>query len=1159
MQFANPLFLFGICAIAIPILIHLFNFRRYKTAYFSNVKLLQEILLKTKRESKIQHLIVLFLRIFGIIALAFAFAQPFFPNKKFDTNSGTIVTLFVDNSFSMEAQTQQTSLLNEALDVAKKIVDAFSYHDEFVLITNDFSAQEAQIITKDESLSRLDLLDITPKSKTLEQLLHFNQNVTAKSHKAQKIAYFISDFQKSQYDFSSLQKDTTQLAFLIPIENKGMNNISIDSCWFTVPVFQVGYNVGVTVRISNYGKEEVVKLPVKLYVNHEQRALGAVDIIPNSYTDFTLNYTIQQAGIQEGMVEIYDTPITFDDRFYFVYEVAPTASVIAIQAQNKNRYLHALYGADSLFHYESMNVNQINYNAFSSAQLIILDQLESLSSGLAAELEKYVQNGGTLTVFPAEKMNLPGWNTFLNLLNLPNYQELQSSEIKVGSLNRESIYFKGALQKKESENWEMPTVSHYYSFENKNVSAEPILRLENNAPMLTAYNFGKGRVILSAVALNDFYGNAHKNAIFFIPLHNLGLMGQLKHPLFNFIGRDETVIIPQKAIGAEDVFVLKSKTGNMEFIPEQRNMGNETQMFLHSQIQQAGFYEVMKGGTFCTTLAFNYPRNESNLDFYSENELEKIADHSEGRIQLLSSHTKDLTRSISDNLSGTSLWRYFVVFALLCFFSEVLLLRFWGKAKYRTSHPKTLSLLFLFCFLFPAFQPVSAQIKQNKQSKPEKQLETVYDERKQSVSFADGLREFYSQNYSAATQKFQEVLAQNPKNHAAFYLLHKVAVEQNDFLLALHYLKEASKMDKKNEWYQIDLANVYEKLGDFANAVKIWEEICKVKYQNEYYLMSLANNYLQLEKWQDVIKVYDRIEGILGKNDDLTETKKNIWLYLNDVKNAVREYEKMLEIYPYEIGYYITAGEIYLSNNMPDKALPFFQKAMQIDADNAALNLVLANYYEIVKKPAESFNALFKAFSCKELEIEEKLPALKKYLTGTFRFPNSEMFEKTEQLAQTIAETHPYDLEGWATLAKLNSLKNKYKEAKSFYEKCIALDESQYSIWEDYFFVLSKLEDYQTIVENEKLVEEYFPTHATIQYGMALALYKEKYFENALKAAKQALSFTFENNFVAELNLLLGDISFEMGQKEEAVKYWKIAQRRGINTPELQEKITANQ
>jgi len=471
---------------------------------------------------------------------------------------------------------------------------------------------------------------------------------------------------------------------------------------------------------------------------------------------------------------------------------------------------------------------------------------------------------------------------------------------------------------------------------------------------------------------------------------------------------------------------------------------------------------------------------------------------------------------------------------------------------------KIFFLLSAFCFLL--FSPVYAQKKQKKSAtQPVKQIEITADERKQSVIFADGLREFYSQNYSGATRSFQNVLKQNPKNHAAYYLLYKIAAEQQDYLLASHYLKEAIKLNKKNEWYQIDLAGIYEKLGDYASAVKIWEDICKVKYTNEYYLMSLANSYLHLGKLHEVIKVYDRIENIVGKNDDLTEVKKNIWLYLNDVKNAVREYEKLLELYPHEIEYYIIAGEIYLSNNMPDKALPFFQEAMQIEAQNPALNLALANYYERIKKPEESFDALLKAFSSRELEIEEKLPILKAYLANAFRLQTPEILEKTRKLAIAATEAHPYDLEGWAAMAKLNALENKFQEAKLFYEICIELDESQYAVWEDYLYVLSKLEDYQTIVANEKLIKEYFPTNATIQYGLALALYKEKQFEGALKAAKQALSFTFENNFVADLNLLLGDIAIELGQKEDAVKYWKTAQRRGVSTPDLQNKIETNQ
>ena len=50
MRFVNPLFLIALVGVAIPIIVHLFHFRRYKKVYFSNVALLREMQEETKRQ-----------------------------------------------------------------------------------------------------------------------------------------------------------------------------------------------------------------------------------------------------------------------------------------------------------------------------------------------------------------------------------------------------------------------------------------------------------------------------------------------------------------------------------------------------------------------------------------------------------------------------------------------------------------------------------------------------------------------------------------------------------------------------------------------------------------------------------------------------------------------------------------------------------------------------------------------------------------------------------------------------------------------------------------------------------------------------------------------------------------------------------------------------
>ncbi|MBO4740720.1 MAG: BatA domain-containing protein, partial [Bacteroidales bacterium] len=75
MQFLNPLFFIGFLAVAIPIAVHLFNFRRYKKVYFSDISKLEELTGQTKRRSQIKQLLILAARVLAIVFLVLAFAR----------------------------------------------------------------------------------------------------------------------------------------------------------------------------------------------------------------------------------------------------------------------------------------------------------------------------------------------------------------------------------------------------------------------------------------------------------------------------------------------------------------------------------------------------------------------------------------------------------------------------------------------------------------------------------------------------------------------------------------------------------------------------------------------------------------------------------------------------------------------------------------------------------------------------------------------------------------------------------------------------------------------------------------------------------------------------------------------------------------------------
>ncbi len=686
MQFANPVFLFGLLAVLVPIIIHLFNFRRYRTFYFSNVKMLQDVMQKTRRESQLQHLIVLALRILGIAALALAFARPYIPHADSQNKQGNLVTLFVDNSFSMDANSKDANLLQDAILAAKNIVNAFSYSDDFVLITQDFSAKQSHLLNKEEVLSLLDEMEISPNSHTLDEVLAFENNACSRSIKQNIFHYYISDFQKCNFDFADLQHDKKGRTFVIPVLSKPTNNVAVDSCWFQAPVLKRGQQVTLQARIRNYGNSEVVKLPVKLHINDKQTSMAVVDLQPGSSTELQMNYTIDQSGYQRAVLSIDDSPITYDDKLYFAYNVTPSTGIAVIYEKSPNKYLRALYGKDSLFSYTEMNVKQMNYAKLADCQLVVLDAVTSISSGLADELKQFVTRGGSLLCLPNENADLKSWQPFLSALGCDYYTAIVTATVKVGKINYESRYFKGSLESTAGA-IEKPTVLKDLEQTHRQ-PAEMIMQLENGSPLLSAYRAEQGSVFLSAVPFDDAYGEVHKHALSFIPFHNIGIMSQMQDQLFLTIGDDNQYTLGQTVQRGEDVLTVKALKTGEELIPEQRNTGNATILFFRSQVSEPGFYEVSLSGATLGVLAFNYNRKESDLDYYNEDELSKLSKQGE-TFEMMNADEKNLTGQIAEQLNGTPLWRYFVIAALLCFLAEILLLRFWGRAKMEETTSKS--------------------------------------------------------------------------------------------------------------------------------------------------------------------------------------------------------------------------------------------------------------------------------------------------------------------------------------------------------------------------------------------------------------------------------------------------------------------------------------
>ena len=146
MKLLYPEFLWALIALSIPIIIHLFNFRKFTKVYFSNIELLKEVKLETKSKSRLKHLLILLIRLLLVTFLVFAFAQPYIPVENEKQHGDATVAVYIDNSHSMDTKGENGYLLDLAKEQAILIAEGYKATDRFQIITNDLEARHQRLV-----------------------------------------------------------------------------------------------------------------------------------------------------------------------------------------------------------------------------------------------------------------------------------------------------------------------------------------------------------------------------------------------------------------------------------------------------------------------------------------------------------------------------------------------------------------------------------------------------------------------------------------------------------------------------------------------------------------------------------------------------------------------------------------------------------------------------------------------------------------------------------------------------------------------------------------------------------------------------------------------------------------------------------------------------
>jgi hypothetical protein len=676
MQFLYPGFLWGLLATGVPIAIHLLQLRRPQRVLFTNTGFIREVELTTTQRRRLQELLVLLARVLGIVFLVLLFAQPFIPAQRI-TEQGDNVDIILDASQSMQVpgETQQT-LLQEAIGKATALGENFGAASHFRL-----TGHQGGLLTQAAYLGKI--AGIHTSGQQLSWASTLAKQTGVKDSKGP--LYVFSDFQRDAGSKEALQASVeNREVVLVPQVARPVANVYVDSVWLEDAFVRTQANIGLHIRLKNGGSITSTDCPVKVRLGQQQAAAFKTTLAPGQTSTTAVQVQLPNRQLALGQVITEDSPVIFDNSFYFTLQPTATIRVVEIGAEPVARQA---YAAEALFAYSFAKPQQINFSELQRANLVLVRELTTVETSLQQALVGVVQRGGRVVVVPSGSS--AGREATLRLLQALGVAGVQWSASATTAPAQQEVampsprdpFFREVfgVQPRQAV---LPQVAPVLSLGR---SGTDILRLRDGDSYLAEFGSGgAGRTYVFTAPFSRAYGDFMTQGLFVPVLYRMAMLSYQtrQQPAYRLTSPLVDLDLAPESSGKEPAeAAFRLVRDSLTLIPAQRLRGASLRLELPTALSQPGFYELRRQGRIVTTLAFNADPRESELAAYTAAELRQLVGPNRPNVQVLDPTAgPEALLSYRAAQTGQPLWRYCVLAVLACLLAEALLLRF-GRPK----------------------------------------------------------------------------------------------------------------------------------------------------------------------------------------------------------------------------------------------------------------------------------------------------------------------------------------------------------------------------------------------------------------------------------------------------------------------------------------------
>lgn len=672
MRFLYPNILWCLFALAIPIIIHLFNFRRHKVVYFSNTATLKTIEQENAKTKKLKYIIALIMRMLFVAALVFAFAYPYNPDQKPKTDDAdNLVAVYIDNSMSMQSQSSEISLIEDARASARKIVSNISPLQRFVLLTNSRQPDNEYPMNQDEMLMSIDAMQTESSPMSINVLYENLQMIMRRNGFKSASLFLYSDFQDNMMNLDGIVADSAIQIVAMPLKSDYQQNIYIDTVWLSSPILQKDLANEINVRVVNESSKEIKGLPVNFEIDGKAVAFNTIDVPANGRNDISMQFILNENG--KGSVSINDFPITFDDAYNFTLNVRPIIKIVELSTAVKTygrasqqSPLETLFSKDSLFNYTRIDPRRIDQQYLSDCQLIIVNGDDIINETMMQSILDLAKDGCSVVLLPSNSSE-----SFEN-------SNFSDDTLSVSMISSQHPFFDDIFVSIPN-NADLPKVyKHVQINKTKFSNTLSLISLQNGTSFFTLSKIGAGNVFSFASRFDKDWTDFTENSLFVPIMYKIAMLGGQVNRLSYTIGVDKELTINDITAFSEGDIRIRDIENSFEMIPMVDLRNNRVMIRLYDELPGAGFYTINHGDEVIETTAWNNSRLESKMKFFEREEVDKLL--KDKGLNVLAVVKADDIRSnnvMEMMVRRSMMWKSFIIMALISLLIEILVLRFW--------------------------------------------------------------------------------------------------------------------------------------------------------------------------------------------------------------------------------------------------------------------------------------------------------------------------------------------------------------------------------------------------------------------------------------------------------------------------------------------------